>query len=44
MARCEMCGKTEKESELLGRYCLKCDKLFGESQVEITMETGAGEE
>jgi len=39
--KCKLCDKNTPD--FLGQYCTRCDKLFGESQIEIAMEAGAGE-
>jgi len=39
--KCKLCSKNIPD--FFGQYCTLCDKLFGESQIEIAMEAGAGE-
>ena len=39
--KCKLCGKNTPDFS--GQYCSRCDKLFGESQIEIAMEASAGE-
>ena len=39
--KCKLCGKNIPD--FLGQHCTRCDKLFGESQIEIAMEISDGE-
>ena len=40
MKRCVMCGNAKNENELIGRYCGRCDHIYGEVMADLQAEFG----
>jgi len=38
MRRCALCGKRKFESELIGRFCSRCDHIQGDVIVDLQAE------
>ncbi len=38
MGRCNLCGAEGKEEELVGPYCLRCDKIVADAYEDMGTE------
>jgi hypothetical protein len=38
MGRCKLCGAEDKEEELTGPYCLRCDKIVADAYADMGTE------